>query len=62
MNSDGDFDVVVDCNELECVVNNLSTIFISWEQLIDLFIGYYSGDARFEGRHLIAQNIEYFSA
>ena len=25
-----------------------------------LFVGYYSGDARFEGRHLVAQNIAIF--
>ncbi|WP_456436945.1 head GIN domain-containing protein [Psychroserpens sp.] len=59
VNSDGDFNVVVDCIELDCIVNNLSSIFISGE-VDDLFIGYYSGDARFEGRHLIAQNIEIY--
>lgn len=59
VNSDGDFNVKVDCAALDCVVNNLSSMFISG-QVDDLFIGYYSGDARFEGRHLIAQNIEIF--
>jgi hypothetical protein len=59
VNSDGDFNIVVDCISLECVVNNLSSIYISGE-VEDLFVGYYSGDARFEGRNLIAQNIEIF--
>ncbi|WP_323788413.1 head GIN domain-containing protein [Psychroserpens sp.] len=59
VNTDGDFNVVVDCVELNCVVNNLSSIFITGV-VEDLFIGYYSGDARFEGRHLIAQNIDIF--
>ena len=59
VNSDGDFNVVVDCIDLDCVVNNLSSIYISGE-VEDLFVGYYSGDARFEGRNLIAQNIDIF--
>jgi len=59
VNSDGDFDVSVDCITLDCVVNNLSSIYIRG-QVEDLFVGYYSGDARFEGRHLIAQNINIF--
>lgn len=59
VNTDGDFNLQVDCLELNCVVNNLSSIFIRGA-VDDLFIGYYSGDARFEGRHLIAQNIDIF--
>ena len=59
VNNDGDFNVKVDCVSLNCEVNNLSSMFINGE-VDDLFIGYYSGDARFEGRHLIAQNIEIF--
>lgn len=59
VNNDGDFNVKVDCIKLDCVVNNLSTIFISGS-VEDLFVGYYSGDSRFEGRSLIAQNVEIF--
>lgn len=59
VNTDGDFNVQVDCIALNCVVNNLSSIFISGA-VEDLFIGYYSGDARFEGRHLVAQHIDIF--
>ncbi|MEY8847995.1 head GIN domain-containing protein [Psychroserpens sp. XS_ASV72] len=58
-NTDGNFNVSVDCNTLRCVVNNLSTIFING-QTEDLYIDYFSGDARFEGRNLVAQNIEIF--
>ncbi|WCO02150.1 head GIN domain-containing protein [Psychroserpens ponticola] len=59
VNSDGDFNVKVDCIQLDCVINNLSTIFIRGE-VENLFVGYYSGDSRFEGRNLIAQNIRIF--
>ncbi|WP_299226946.1 head GIN domain-containing protein [uncultured Psychroserpens sp.] len=58
-NSDGNFDLNVDCIELECAINNLSSMFISGE-VNNLFVGYYSGDARFEGRNLIAQHIDIF--
>lgn len=59
VNTDGDFNLDVDCVTLNCAVNNLSSMFIRG-QVEDLFIGYYSGDARFEGRHLVAQNIDIF--
>ena len=59
VNTDGIFDVEVDCNEMNITVNNLSTVYISGE-VDDLFIGYFSGDARFEGRNLIAQDVEIF--
>lgn len=59
VNNNGDFNVKVACVNLKCEVNNLSSIFISGT-VEDLFIGYYSGDARFEGRHLIAQNVDIF--
>lgn len=58
-NSDGDFNLQVNCNKIDVVVNNLSSIFISGS-VTNLFIGYYSGDARFEGANLIAQNIDIF--
>ncbi|WP_047548028.1 head GIN domain-containing protein [Psychroserpens sp. Hel_I_66] len=59
VNTDGDFNVEVDCDSLSIMVNNLSTTFISGE-VGSLFLGYYSGDARFEGRNLIAQNVDIF--
>lgn len=57
--TDGDFRVRVNCNRLDVVTNNLSKIFIDGT-VNDLFIGFYSGDGRFEGAGLIAQNIEIF--
>ncbi|MBO6607926.1 head GIN domain-containing protein [Psychroserpens sp.] len=55
----GNFDVEVDCESLNIVVNNLSSVFISGT-VESMFVGYYSGDARFEGRDLIAQDVEIF--
>lgn len=55
----GDFHLLVNCQSLHIVTNNLSNLFISGE-VNDLFIGFYSGDGRFEGTNLIAQNIEIF--
>ncbi|WP_040248171.1 head GIN domain-containing protein [Psychroserpens mesophilus] len=59
VNNNGDFHVQVDSVTLDCIVNNLSSVFVSGT-VDDLFVGYYSGDARFEGRHLVAQNIAIF--
>lgn len=59
VNTDGLFDIQVDCNSIDITINNLSTVFIRG-QVDDLFIGYFSGDARFEGRDLIAQNVDIF--
>lgn len=57
--TDGDFRVLVNCEDLDVVTNNLSKVFISGT-VTDLFIGFYSGDGRFEGANLVAQNIEIF--
>jgi len=59
VNTDGDFIVEVDCNSMNIAVNNLSSVFVSGETE-NIFIGYFSGDARFEGRNLIAQNVTIF--
>ncbi|MGB3606335.1 MAG: head GIN domain-containing protein [Psychroserpens sp.] len=59
VNTDGAFILEVDCNSMSIVVNNLSTVFIEG-QVNSIFIGYYSGDARFEGRELIAQDVDIF--
>ena len=55
----GDFNLQVNTNELRLTFNNLSTAFISGN-VTDLFIGFYSGDSRFEGADLIAQNIQIY--
>uniref|UniRef100_UPI00404A7D1C head GIN domain-containing protein n=2 Tax=Gelidibacter sp. TaxID=2018083 RepID=UPI00404A7D1C len=55
----GDFNLQVNCDELQLVFNNLSTAYISGS-VTDLFVGFYSGDSRFEGANLIAQNIQIY--
>jgi hypothetical protein len=55
----GDFNLQVNCDELQLVFNNLSTAYISGN-VTDLFVGFYSGDSRFEGANLIAQNIQIY--
>lgn len=55
----GDFNLQVNCDELRLVFNNLSTAYISGN-VTDLFVGFYSGDSRFEGANLIAQNIQIY--
>ncbi|WP_415222686.1 head GIN domain-containing protein [Psychroserpens sp.] len=59
VNTNGNFILEIDCNTLNVFVNNLSSVFISGE-VDNLFLGYYSGDARFEGRLLIAQSVDVF--
>ena len=59
LNTTGNFDVEVNCQNLNIVINNLSSVFISGT-VESLFVGYYSGDARFEGRDLIAQDVEIY--
>lgn len=55
----GDFNLQVNTNELRLVFNNLSTAYISGN-VTDLFVGFYSGDSRFEGANLIAENIQIY--
>lgn len=55
----GDFNLEVNCKNLNVVTNNLSHMFLSGT-VENLNIGFYSGDSRFEGRNLIAQNITIF--
>ena len=57
--TDGDFDLQVNCDKINIVVNGLSNVFMNGS-VNNLVIGYYAGDARFEGANLIAQNITIF--
>lgn len=57
--TNGDFILEVNCKDLMVVNNNLSHMFLSGT-VENLNIGFYSGDSRFEGRNLIAQNITIF--
>jgi hypothetical protein len=59
VNTNGNFQLEVDCNSLSVTVNNLSSAFVSGE-VDDLYLGYFSGDSRFEGRNLIAQDVVVF--
>jgi len=58
-NSVGIFDVEVNANSLFVVINNLTTTFISGT-VTNLKINHASGDGRFEGRNLIAQNVDIY--
>ena len=55
----GDFRLEVNCTNLKVTTNNLSHLFLSGS-VENLILGFYSGNSRFEGRHLIAQNILIF--
>ncbi|HUH29635.1 head GIN domain-containing protein [Gelidibacter sp.] len=55
----GDFRLEVNCTNLQVVTNNLSHIYLNGT-VENLEIGFYSGDSRFEGRNLVAQNISIF--
>lgn len=58
-NTTGNFDLEVNSQDLDIVINNLSSVFISGT-VESLYVGYFSGDARFEGRDLIAQEVEIY--
>ncbi len=57
--TDGDFRVDIDCESFSVVVNNLSSIYITG-QANNVRLGFFSGDARFEGRNFIAQDVTIF--
>jgi hypothetical protein len=55
----GDFRIQANSASLSVVSNNISSFYISG-QVVDLFIGFYSGAGRFEGENLEAQNIDVY--
>lgn len=57
--TDGDFILDVDCTNLTITNNNQSHVFLKGK-VENLMIGFYSGNCRFEGRDLIAQNIQIY--
>ncbi|WAC01528.1 DUF2807 domain-containing protein [Lacinutrix neustonica] len=57
--TDGLFVLQVNCERLNVTINNLSTCFIEGN-VENLKLQFFSGDARFEGRNLLAQNINIF--
>ena len=59
LNTSGNFDIEVNSQNIDIIINNWSSVFISGS-VESLFVGYFSGDARFEGRELIAQDVEIY--
>jgi len=57
--TDGDFDLEVNSNSIVVVTNDVSNVFMSGE-VDSININFASGDGRFEGANLIAQNINVF--
>lgn len=55
----GDFDLTVNCEVLNVYSNGVS-IFDIDGNADDLFVGFYSGVGRFEGRSLIADNVQIY--
>lgn len=55
----GDFDLSVNCDKLN-IFSNAVSIFNIEGEVNELFIGFYSGVCRFEGKSLIAENIRIF--
>lgn len=55
----GVFNVEVNSETVNVLINNLSTVFISGN-VNNLKVSHYSGDGRFEGRNLIAENVSIY--
>jgi hypothetical protein len=55
----GDFDLRVNSDNITVLSNGLSTFYLNGA-VNNLSISYFSGDGRFEGVNLIAQNVEVF--
>ena len=53
----GDFRITVNNVNLDIISNNISSFYIDG-LTENLFVGFFSGSGRFEGRNLVAQNIE----
>lgn len=55
----GDFRLNVNTSQLRITANNISSFYITG-QTENLFVGFFAGSGRFEGRELIAQNVDVF--
>ena len=55
----GDFRLTVSTENLDIISNNLSFFYIDGT-VDNLFVGFFSGNGRFEGRDLIAQNVDIY--
>jgi len=57
--TDGDFDLQVNSNFISIATNDISNVFMSGT-VESLNIRFFSGDGRFEGADLVAQNVDVF--
>lgn len=57
--TDGDFDLQVNSNSITIVTNDITNIFMSGS-VENISIRFFSGDGRFEGQDLIAQNVDFY--
>ena len=55
----GDFRMDLNCERVQVVSNNLSSFYLSGT-VNQLNVGFFSGDGRFEGEQLEAQNVQFF--
>ncbi|NNK86853.1 MAG: DUF2807 domain-containing protein [Flavobacteriaceae bacterium] len=55
----GDFRLELDCDAVQIIANGRSSYFLTGT-VNNLFIGFFSGDGRFEGESLLAEHIEVF--
>ena len=55
----GDLRLQINNDKLDVVANNISSFYISGT-VNDLFVGFYAGAGRFEGKNLIAQHVDVF--
>ncbi len=55
----GDFNLHIDSQDLNIISNNVSNFTIEGNTN-NLFIGFYAGEGKFNGKNLIAQNIDLF--
>lgn len=55
----GDFNLTIDCNQLNVASNGVS-IFNIDGKVNDLYVGFFAGIGRFEGQSLMAENVRVF--
>jgi len=55
----GDFRLNINSDKLDVVANNLSSFYISGT-VENLYVGFFAGVGRFEGRNLVAQHVDIF--
>ena len=56
----GDFKLQIVNTSFQVLFNNISNCYVTGTT-DNLFIGFYAGTSRFEGRNLVAQNVQFYS-